>query len=83
MKFNLEEKHRRIAPGDIIFKLQDKKHYLIAQEFIETKYKYRLICLEQTRVLRNPFENLDTIEKEFLSDGDYKVIRNEDIILSN
>ena len=83
MKFNLEEKHKHIAPGDIIFKLQDKKHYLIAQEFIETKYKYRLICLEQTRVLRKPFENLEDIIEEFLNDGEYKVIRNQDIILSN
>ena len=83
MKFNLEEKHKHIAPGDIIFKCQDKKYYLVAQEFIEIKYKYKLICLDQARVLRKPFENLNAIIEEFLSDGEYKVIRNEDIVLSN
>ena len=83
MKFNFEEKHKHMKLGDIIFTPKDNNYYFITWEFIETKYKYRLVCLNEKRVLRRVFEKIEDIVEDYIKDEEYKVIRNQDIILSN
>lgn len=83
MKFNFKKKCKDVKVGDMIFSHASESYYMIVKEFTPSCYKYKLLCLNDATITFKSFECVDDILDSLFSSGQYDVIPNEDIVLSN